>query len=228
MNFESFHSGSTGNLYRVTSPRGSLLIEAGVSIKRIKHALDFKLSSVEACLISHSHLDHCAGAAQVMRAGIDCYMAAETAAALGLDGHRLKIVEPLKQVQIGGFSVLPFETQHDCPGSLGYLISDGEGKLLFATDTFYILHRFKGLTLIAVECNYSEETLAADLNPVRKERLYKSHFSLKNVKKFLSANDLSAVKEIHLIHLSQENSAPLFFRAEIGKLTGKPVYIAEK
>lgn len=224
--FSAYHSGSTGNLYAVRSGAGTLLIEAGVSIKRIKMALDYKLSSVCGCLASHCHLDHVQGIQGVMDAGIDCYMTAQTADALGLSGHRLNIIEPRKQFQAGGYHVIAFETQHDCSGAVGYLISDGEDKLLFATDTFYVRHRFSGLTHVCVECNYSSETLSPGLNPERQKRLYSSHFSLENVEKFLLANDLSKVREIHLLHLSRENSDVEYFRAKIQALTGKPVIVA--
>lgn len=227
MEFAAYHSGSTGNLYRVKNDSGQLLIEAGVTIRRIKHALDFCLQGIEGVLISHSHLDHCAGVSELMRAGIDAYMTAPTAAALGLSGHRLHIIEPLKQFRIGGWVILPFETQHDCAGSVGYLVADGKDKLCFATDTFYVRYRFAGLTIIAVECNYSHRTLAEDLEPARKKRLYRSHFSLENVKKFLAANDLMAVSEIHLLHLSGDNSNADMFRREVEGLTGKPVYVAD-
>lgn len=54
--FKVFHSGSSGNLYQVISGNKSLLIDPGVPIKKIKQALDFKLSSVSGALISHQHL----------------------------------------------------------------------------------------------------------------------------------------------------------------------------
>jgi phosphoribosyl 1,2-cyclic phosphodiesterase len=50
--------------------------------------------------------------------------------------------------------------------------------------------------------------------------------SLKTVKDMLRANDLSQVKEIHLLHLSDRNSSAKLFKKEIQELTGKPVYIA--
>ncbi len=203
MQFISHASGSAGNLYQVAGRPGDLIIEAGIAFKHLRRALNFGLSSIHAALISHYHADHCRSVRDVMRAGIDCCMSAETAAALNLNGHRVRILEPLKHSQIAGWSVVGFPTQHDTPGAMGFLVSDGEEKLLYATDTFYIHYQFKGLNIIAVECNYSRRTLAPDLNPVRKQRLYKSHFSLENVKKFLSATDLSAVREIHLIHMSR-------------------------
>ncbi len=69
--------------------------------------------------------------------------------------------------------------------------------------------------------------IEAGLVPVElKNRIIQSHFSLENVKKFLQANDLSQVREIWLIHLSDDNSDADRFKREIQELTGKPVYVA--
>jgi phosphoribosyl 1,2-cyclic phosphodiesterase len=64
-----------------------------------------------------------------------------------------------------------------------------------------------------------------DLPAAHKKRVMRSHFSLDNVKEFLRANDLSKVKEIHLLHLSDGNSDEARFKREIQELTGKPVFI---
>lgn len=227
MQFIAHHSGSTGNLYQVISDAGNLVIDPGVPISKIKKALDFKLSSVSAALVTHQHGDHIKGIKAIARAGIDCYMSSQTAQAIKFDGHRLNIIEPRKQLQVAGFTILPFETQHDCPGSVGFLVSDGNEKLLYITDSFYCRYKFKGLNIIAVECNWSKETLWPNIDPFVKKRIYRSHFSLQRVKDFLKANDLNRVREIHLIHISRDNGDPDYFRSEIERLTGKPVYVAQ-
>ena len=227
MQFTQLHSSSSGNLYRASNDQGAILIEAGVPLKKIKHALDFCLSSIEGVLVTHSHLDHSCGVKDVMRAGIDCYMTQETADALGLDGHRLHIVEPMQQFKVGSWTAIPFQAHHDCPGAVGYLVSDGVEKLLFATDTFYVHYRFHGLNIVAVECNYSPETISPDCSPARKKRLYSSHMSLENCIRLLKANDLSKVKEIHLIHMSRDNSDPAAFQKAVHQATGIATYIME-
>lgn len=226
MEFIPLHSGSSGNLYQLTADSGQLLIEAGISIARIRKSLGYRLSNISAALISHRHKDHSRSAKELARAGIDLYMTAPTAQALGIDSHRLHIITAREQFSIAGFDVLPFATEHDCEGAVGFLIANGADKLLFATDTFFIRYRFKNLTHIAVECNFSPETIDPDINPVRRKRLYHSHFSLPNVKKFLLANDLSRVRAIYLLHLSNDNADPDYFQAEIKALTGKPVYVS--
>src|SRR5690606_25201550 len=116
-------------------------------------------------------------------------------------GHRVKYIQAKKQFQIGTWTILPFDTQHDVAEPLGFLLSNTSGdKLLFATDTYYIRYKFKGLTHIMIECNYSldilNENIAAGRVPqVMKKRLMRSHFSLENVKDMLQANDLSKLQE---------------------------------
>ena len=228
MKFTAHHSSSAANLYTVKGNASSLMIEAGLRGAAIRAALNYQMSSIRAALISHSHLDHSRGCKDIMKAGIDCYMTAETANKLKLSGHRLQIVEPLKQFAIDEWTILPFPTQHDCPGSVGFLVECAGHKLVFITDSFYCRYKFKGLNIIAIECNWSKETLDPGLNPERKKRLYKSHFNLERVLQFLSANDLSKVREIHLLHLSDGNSDEALFKREVQKATGLPVYVSPK
>ena len=178
-----------------------------------------------------STFDHSKAVKDIMRAGIDCYISAGTAEALGLSGHRVHIIKARQQFRIGTWTILPFDTQHDATEPLGFLLANQDGeRLLYATDTYFIRYRFRGLTHILVECNYAldilQKNVAAGLVPAAvKDRVLRSHFSLENVKGFLRANDLSEVREIHLLHLSDNNSDTERFKREIQGLTGKPVYV---
>jgi phosphoribosyl 1,2-cyclic phosphodiesterase len=227
-------SSSAGNAYYVTDGHTPLLLEAGVRFRDLQQALNFRTSAIAGCLISHEHGDHGKAAADVMKAGIDLYASQGTLDALGLSGHRTKPIKAKQQFQIGTWTILPFDVQHDVTEPLGFLLANRVGeKLVFATDTYYIRYRFPGLTHIMVECNYSlrilDENIAAGRVPaVMKKRLLKSHFSLENVKGFLQANDLSKVQEIWLLHLSDSNSDEAMFKREIQELTGKQVLIAER
>lgn len=225
MRFITHYSGSTGNLYQVIGDAGQLLIDPGVPIKKIKKALGFKVSGVSACLVSHFHQDHAQAISDIVKMGIDSYLTNETAKHEKISGHRVHIIEPLKQFTVAGFTIIAFPTEHDTPGSVGFLIANGPDKLVFATDTFYLRPVFTGLTIIAVECNWSKETLAPGLNPAVQKRLYTSHFSLENVIKFLKANDLSKVHSIYLLHVSSGNGSKPYFKETIERKFGKPVYI---
>jgi phosphoribosyl 1,2-cyclic phosphodiesterase len=224
-------SSSAGNCYRVTDGVTPILLECGIRYKDIQRGFDFKMSEVGACLVTHEHNDHVKSINDVLKAGIDVYASRGTFETLGISHHRIKPVRSKEQFQIGTWTILPFDVQHDVSEPLGFLLVNQLGeKLLFATDTYYIKFRFSGLTHLLIECNYSIDILNENIATGRvpramKKRLMKSHFSLDNVKDFLKANDLSKVQEIWLLHLSDNNSHAERFKREIQELTGKMVMV---
>lgn len=225
-------SGSRGNCYWLTDGRTPLLLEAGIQFKEIQKQLNFRVSELAGCLISHEHKDHSKAVPDMMKAGVNCYMSQGTVEALDVTGHRLHIIQARQQFQLGTWAILPFDTQHDATEPLGFLLANQYGeKLLYATDTFYIRYRFKALTHLMLECNYSLDILKANVEAGTvdvslKNRILKSHMSLETLKGFLKANDLSRVEQIWLLHVSDGNSDADRFKREVMELTGKPVYIA--
>ncbi|NLH02508.1 MAG: MBL fold metallo-hydrolase [Clostridiales bacterium] len=231
MDFTTLASGSTGNCYIVSSGNSKLMLECGIPIKKIKAGCGYRLHQMAACLITHEHQDHCKAAQDILAAGIDIYCSQGTAQACGISGYRVHIIKAREQFNIGPWAILPFEVQHDAAEPLGFLISDGSEKLLFATDTYYLRHTFTGLTKIALECNYALDTLDANIvsgyvEESRRSRLLASHMSLEQCKKTLAANDLSQVRQIYLLHLSAQNADAERFKREVQRLTGREVYIA--
>jgi len=224
-------SGSSGNCYLIDDGRTRLLLEAGITFRELRQELEFGVSNLGGCLISHEHQDHAKATGELMRMGVDCYMSRGTAEALGLGGHRLHIIEALAQLQIGPWQVLPFDTIHNAAEPVGFLLASEKEKLLCVTDTAYIKHRFRGLTHIMIECNYSKQILDQNVrsgftNSELKRLIIQNHMSLETLKEMLRANDLSQVQEIHLLHLSDANADARMFKREIESLTGKPVKIA--
>jgi len=154
-----------------------------------------------------------------------------TAKKLKLSGHRIHTVEPLKQFEIGSFKIIPIPINHldvnsgDRVPGFGYLISDGVEKLLFYVDSFYCKYRFKGLSIIALGVNYSKKTLNPKLNSTRKKRLFKSHLSLENAIKMIQSMDISKLKAIYVLHVSETNGDKNYFKDVLQRKFGKPVYV---
>lgn len=215
MTFEQLYSGSDGNLYVVTNDNGKrLLIECGVTWKKIQRALCYDLSGIVGCVVSHEHKDHCKAIREVMRAGIDVYVSEGTFGALGLiNERRAKVLEQLKGVWIEpAFKIFPFSIIHDAQEPFGFILQvDGE-YLLYATDTAYIKQRFTmPFSIIAIECSYDITVLQRmideeKINEEVAKRLLTSHMEKKQTIRYLREFcDLSKCREIHLLHMSSDN-----------------------
>ena len=233
MKITSLASSSRGNCYLIRDGVSSLLIECGVDLKKIRKHI--KLSDLAGCLISHEHRDHSKYAKEIIKyTGIWASAGTLSELDLGPYGYRATAIKAGETFKIGSFLVVPFETQHDAKEPLGFLVysTATEEKLLFATDTYYIKNRFQDLNYIMIECNYSIEILKANIDAGKipkavAKRLFESHFELENVKKFLQAQDLTTVKAIYLLHMSDGNSDAARFKKEIQELTGVPTYICD-
>lgn len=235
MNLKVLGSSSKGNSYILETDTGSLILDAGVRFRDIQEEMDFDLSRVRGCLVTHEHGDHSKAVKDLSKAGIDIWTSRGTASKLGIShNHRFIPTWANNQFKIDDFIILTFETEHDAAEPLGYLIQykpTGE-KLLFATDTYYLKYRFSGLNYILIECNYIPDILKSNIEAGAipeslKNRLLESHFSLDNVKGFLKANDLTEVRKIILIHLSDGNSDARRMVAEIQELTKIETVAAE-
>ncbi|HHH5825511.1 TPA: MBL fold metallo-hydrolase [Listeria monocytogenes] len=230
MKIKTIASGSKGNAYVISSGRSQLLIECGINFDKIRKALNFDLSTVEGCLISHEHGDHVAGVKKMLRtSSIKLYASEGTLSVLKpLDSQQVVLKEKVAQ-NIGEWIVLPFRTEHDAKEPLGFMIQRKNERLLFITDSYFVRYKFKNINYLMIECNYSADILEENvinkvIHPVQKKRVLQSHFSLENVKDFLKANDLSHLREIHLLHISEKNGDPERFKNEIQAMTGIPVY----
>ena len=214
-------SESAGNCYLLESDNEVLIIEAGIRLQEIKMVLDFDLSKVIGCLVTHSHGDHCKYARDYLKAGINVYASKETIAAANLTGHRLFPIIP-HPVQLGQFTIKCFPVPHGVP-TLGFLIKHpGAGSILFVTDAACIPNRFCNLNHILIEANYENSILTND-------RAVGNHMSLDTCLEFLRSNDMKQVRNIVLLHLSSENSDSKMFAKSVQSVApNASIWIADK
>lgn len=224
-------SSSKGNCYIFEADNSCIVVEAGIKLVEVKKALNYNVSKICCCVITHEHKDHSKYVGEYLQNGIKCYTSKGTKDALGIDNPYLCEISPLIDFTINGWRILPFNTKHDCKQPYGYLINNNDcGNILFATDTYYLPNTFKNLNHILIECNYSKEILDNNTNITEslKKRLLSSHLSLDTCIGALQANDLSKVENIMLIHLSNDNSNAELFKSSVEKATGIPTVIANK
>ena len=233
MNLKIISTGSKGNAYILSNENEALLIECGVNIKDIKKALNFDLSKVVGCIVTHEHFDHSKAIFDITKCGINVHASFGTLKKRFIaDLPRAKTIKSKESFTIGNFKIMPFDVKHDAAEPLGFLIEHPDcGKVLFLTDTYYCSYKFPGLNNIIIEANYSKEIIDRKFGPESgreflRNRILQSHFSLAHCKEMLAANDLSKVNNIVLIHLSDSNSDEIQFQKEVAELTGKNVTVA--
>ena len=227
--FKSYGSSSKGNAHVLAHQGASLLLDCGVGTKALRRA-GVALSALSGGLVTHAHQDHSKGCADLMRRAVDVYLTEDTREALGLSGHRLHVINPNEQFDVGPFNVLPFPLVHDVP-TVGFLIRVEGEKAVYITDTAYCRYTFPGVALIAVECNYCESILEKNvasgaLSREVRNRIIKTHFGLKNVLNLLRACKSRKLQEVHLLHLSSGNSDEHLIKSAVQGVVGCPVYVA--
>ena len=220
-------TGSSGNAYILRAGEHALLLDAGLPIKTIMRAADWK--ALQGCLITHEHQDHAKAAKEVARMGLQTYMTEGTLEAINGNGilTALNAVQMLSPFDIGELTVMAFEAQHDAIQPCGWLIRykpTGE-TALYATDTYYLKYTFPGVDYWIIECNYVDEIVDAqqqtgEISCVLRSRLKKSHLSLRRLLDMLRANDLAKAKAVVLIHLSAERSDERAMVAAVKEVTG--------
>lgn len=230
MNINVIASGSSGNAYIIYDGVTSLLLDCGISYKRIQQGSGFRMSNISGCLITHEHQDHSKAAHELIKRGTDIYSSQGTIAACKLYGHRVHVIKELKRFEIASYNILPFDVEHDAADPLGFLISSTvtDETLLYFTDTYYLKYKFSGVTHIMAEANYSIGILQENIDNgsmgVRKARLLESHMSIEHLIDMLKANDLTRLQQIYLIHMSNDNSNEKEFKEAIQRVTGAEVY----
>lgn len=214
-------SGSTGNAYML----GDILIEAGIPYDRIIKLNGYRRP--KACIITHNHKDHAGYIKDIARMATPIYASAGTLNELDPDNkiRRAYAVHHGEQYQILDWIVTPYHSDH-CFGALYYVFQKGNEKILFSTDNAWINEDHEGLTEIYIEANYSEEELkkVEHLEDSKRVESIRAHMAIEHCVEWLKRQDLSKVRRIVLLHLSEQNSDLQDYIKRIQRATGIPTY----
>lgn len=223
MELYTLASGSSGNCALVTGPRGRLLIDAGISMRRIctaLKALDIPPETLSAILVTHAHSDHIGGIKMMTkyyRIPIYCTdeCADEICRAVPEAAAYINTVTPGEAFELTGLTITSFGTMHDSPGSVGWRVSDGSSSLAFVTDlgclTRQIADAVCGADTVVLEANHDMNMLINGPYPYYlKERIISRYGHLCNDDSGRLAAWLvkNGTKRIVLAHLSHENNLP--------------------
>ena len=214
-------SGSSGNAAVLSCGDTHLLIDAGISCRRITAALkELGLSPAElgAILITHTHTDHIAGL-NVLLKKTACPVLATARTCRELN-YRLPGIESRLQaadspVILGDVEITPVPTSHDAPGSCGWRFDTDSGSVGFLTDTGYITDEaadlLPGVDLAILEANHDVEALRSGPYPYYlKQRILglEGHLCNEDAAAFAVTLAENGAGEIVLAHLSRDNNTP--------------------
>ena len=221
----SLYSGSSGNSFFVQSEKVNILIDAGVSCKKIETALDKKfnlsLNNINAIFITHEHVDHTKGLNLIAsKYNIPVYASNGTLQALGskiskIPVENINVFALNKSFTYEDLRIYPFSTPHDAAEPCGFNIYCGKSKISIATDIGYIdenvLNNLKQSSFIMLESNYEPNLLKLSSYPyLLKQRISSNSGHLSNIAAGEAIVKLidSGLKDALLVHLSKQNNMP--------------------
>ena len=224
MDFCSIASGSSGNCIFVGTERTSVLIDAGISGKRVKeglYAIDRRPEDLDAILVTHEHSDHIKGLGVLARKyGIPIYSTPGTINAM-LEQQLLGKVEeglfhtvtPDCHFELGDLDGTAVSRIARCGGAGGLPDAQREKSVAVATDLGYyddyIIEHLKGLDAVLLESNHDVNMLQVGSYPYYlKQRILgrRGHLSNDNAGRLLGEILNDHMKAVMLGHLSRENN----------------------
>lgn len=220
----SIASGSSGNCIYVSSDTTHILIDAGVSGRRIEQgflSIGVSPEDLNAVLITHEHSDHIQGLGVIARKyHVPVYSTTETlnaavrSNAVGLIGKELiHPVIPNKAFMIGDIKVTPFSVMHDARDPVCYTFESGGHKIGMATDLGmyddYIVSMLAGSEILYIEANHDVNMLMVGKYPYKlKQRILgeRGHLSNDSTAALICRLLHDGMKDILLAHMSKDNN----------------------
>ncbi len=222
----SIASGSSGNCIYAASDDCHLLLDVGISGKRVEsglNSLGLKTSEMDGILITHEHADHISGLGVISRKyGLPIYATQGTideilkSSSLGeMEVSLFRTIQPEVPFRIGDITVLPFSKSHDAADPVSFLLRSGQKSLAVVTDlgTYddRMAERLRGLDVLLLEANHDVHMLEVGSYPYPlKQRILgdRGHLSNERAGQLLGQVLHDRTRHIFLGHLSKENNYP--------------------
>ena len=216
-------SGSGGNCTLVKDGDTSILIDIGISVRRVNKSLaglGMRIDDISGIFITHEHSDHVCGIKTLIKHCDIPIFAPRTVANRLCWSHAgvenfMKELKPLREHGIGRLGVMPFPTPHDTPESVGYRVSSGASVFGLCTDcgcvTDEMLAGLKGADLALIEANHDTDMLINGPYPPHLKRRILSdlgHLSNQSCAELSKKLVESGTRNLILGHLSLENNSP--------------------
>lgn len=219
MEFYTLASSSSGNAALIRHGGTAVLLDAGISARRIAQSLallGMTPGELDAVLITHAHSDHVGGVATLTKKyAVPVYSSRGTARFLSCAGDALCPFDAGDRFSVGAFDIRSFPTSHDAADSVDYRIDCEDGSFGALTDTGYVTdaaaETLTGVDALLLEANHDIETLRCGPYPYSlKCRILSDlgHLSNDAAADFALESVKNGTRDILLAHLSDENNTP--------------------
>jgi len=217
--FCSLASGSSGNCLYVETPEVAVLVDCGISGKKVTDTLneiEKKPDKIKAILVTHDHSDHISGVGIISRKlKIPVYASSPTMKSILNTDNRIDeyFVIDKEVFHIGDLKVTVVNTSHDSPHSCGYIFEHENSKIAVMTDLGYvtneIIEKCRGCNFAFIESNYDLQMLMYGSYPIETKRRIASeigHLSNDECGKFACSLASLGTKRFMLGHISSNNN----------------------
>lgn len=222
----SLASGSSGNCIYVGNDNTHILIDAGISGKRIKEGLtsiNIDPDNLDGILVTHEHSDHIKGlGVMARRHRIPIYLTSQTWSELKdnktvgkIDEALIRFIKPDKAFYVNKMEIMPFKTFHDATDSVCYTFNSDNKKIGMVTDSGkfdeYMINHLRDSNLLYVEANHDVKMLESGSYPYYLKRRILSdlgHLSNEHSTRLISEIIHKELSHVVLAHLSKENNHP--------------------
>ena len=226
MKIATIASGSSGNCIYVNAEDRSFLIDAGISVKRIKEGLanyGVMPEDLDGIFITHEHSDHIGGLANLLKKyEIPVYLTQGTLTAMEEKrmisesiSHNFNVITTGREFKVSGAKILATRTSHDAAEPVCYKIIENDKRFAIATDlgTYdeNIVEALTGVDALLLETNHNVQMLQTGPYPyVLKRRILseKGHLCNETAAGLLKKIYSDKLNLIILGHLSKTNNYP--------------------
>ena len=224
-------SGSDGNCTVIESDGEAVMIDAGVSCKKILSAMDQEgvdPGAVKAILITHEHSDHVCGAgATARKLGVPVMCNENTMSQLDLGAVDYIPFDSNRSFDVGHLHVTPLPTSHNAVEPNAFLTQVDGTSALLATDTgkltFQVEAALKMADIAVIEANYDPKMLVDGPYPPSLKKLIGSdrgHLSNMDCANAIRRTITDSRRQLFLAHLSRTNNMPDIARETVAEITG--------